>query len=71
MQDMMGDVLPPEIDPALLPDSQSQGALLLVRYCSQCHNLPGPGSHTAEEWPAVEERMNLRMQMMSGSNMMG
>jgi cytochrome c5 len=71
MQGMMGDVLPPGIDPALLPEPQSQGALLLARYCSQCHNLPGPGTHTAEEWPAVVERMNLRMQMMSGPNMMG
>lgn len=71
MQGMMGDVLPPGIDPALLPESQSQGALLLARYCSQCHNLPGPGRHTAEEWPAVVERMNLRMQMMSGPDMMG
>jgi cytochrome c2 len=71
MQGMMGDVLPPGIDPALLPESQSQGALLLARYCSQCHNLPGPGTHTAEEWPAVVERMNRRMQMMSGPDMMG
>jgi cytochrome c5 len=71
MQGMMGDVLPPGIDPALLPESQSQGALLLARYCSQCHNLPGPGTHTAEEWPAVVERMNQRMQMMSGPDMMG
>jgi cytochrome c5 len=71
MQGMMSDVLPPGIDPALLPEPQSQGALLLDRYCSQCHNLPGPGTHTAEEWPAVVERMNLRMQMMSGPGMMG
>ncbi len=71
MQGMMGDVLPPGIDPALLPEPQSQGALLLARYCSQCHNLPGPGTHTAEEWPAVVERMNRRMQMMSGPDMMG
>lgn len=69
MQGMMGDVLPPGIDPALLPEPQSQGALLLARYCSQCHNLPGPGTHTADEWPAVVERMNLRMQMMSGPDM--
>ena len=71
MQGMMGDVLPPGIDPDLLPEPQSQGALLLARYCSQCHNLPGPGTHTADEWPAVVDRMNLRMQMMSGPDMMG
>ncbi len=71
MQGMMSDVLPPGIDPALLPEPQSQGALLLDRYCSQCHNLPGPGTHTAEEWPEVVDRMNQRMQMMSGPGMMG
>lgn len=71
MQRMMGDVLPPGIDPALLPEPRSKGARLLGRYCAQCHNLPGPGRHTAQEWPAVVHRMNQRMQMMSGHGMMG
>jgi len=66
MQSMMGSALPPGIDPKLLPDPDSHGAHLLTRYCSQCHNLPGPGMHTAAEWPAVVQRMNGRMQMMSG-----
>ncbi len=71
MQRMMGDVLPPGIDPKLLPDPDSRGARLLERYCTQCHNLPGPGMHTAVEWPAVVQRMNGRMQMMSGGMMGG
>lgn len=71
MQRMMGDVLPPGIDPAQLPAPTSKGARLLSRYCMQCHNLPGPGMHTAQEWPAVVARMNQRMQMMSGHGMMG
>tara|TARA_R110002167_G_scaffold26395_1_gene90975 strand:+ start:368 stop:994 length:627 start_codon:yes stop_codon:yes gene_type:complete len=71
MQRMMGDLLPPGIDPVLLPEPQSQGASLLARYCNQCHQLPGPGMHTASEWPAVVERMNRRMQMMGGRGMMG
>lgn len=71
MQRMMGDVLPPGIDPGLLPAPTSKGARLLGRYCMQCHNLPGPGMHTAPEWPAVVARMNQRMQMMSGHGMMG
>ncbi len=71
MQRMMGDVLPPGIDPALLPAPKSKGAKLLSRYCTQCHNLPGPGMHTAPEWPSVAARMNRRMQMMSGHGMMG
>ena len=71
MQRMMGDVLPPGIDPKLLPDPGARGAHLLERYCTQCHNLPGPGMHTAAEWPAVVQRMNGRMQMMSGGMMGG
>jgi cytochrome c5 len=71
MQRMMGDVLPPDVDPKLLPEPESRGARLLGRYCTQCHNLPGPGMHTATEWPQVVNRMNGRMQMMSRGGMMG
>jgi len=63
---IMGEQMPPGIDPANLPDPQSEGARLIQRYCSQCHNLPAPGIHTAAEWPNVVARMNHRMQMMSG-----
>jgi len=69
MQRMMGDRLPPGIDPKLLPDPQSRGARLLQQYCAQCHNLPGPGMHTGAEWPSVIARMTERMHMMNG--MMG
>ncbi|HEX9625884.1 MAG TPA: hypothetical protein VGA00_02975 [Acidiferrobacterales bacterium] len=48
---------PPGIDPASLPQPESRGAHLLTHYCTQCHQLPGPGRHTAAEWPAVLERM--------------
>ncbi len=70
MQDMMGAQLPPGIDPNNLPDAQSKGAQLLTQYCVQCHEMPAPGMHTTEEWPSVIERMNWRMQMMSGRGMM-
>ena len=70
MKGMMGDILPPGIDPKLLPDPGSPGARLLEQYCTQCHDLPGPGMHTAAEWPAVVNRMNGREQMMS-RGMMG
>ncbi len=69
MESMMSDALPPGIDPKLLPDSGSRGAKLLDQYCTQCHDLPGPGMHTAAEWPAVVNRMNRREQMMSGGMM--
>ncbi len=65
MKEMMGGRLPPDIKPEGLPDSDSRGAKLLERYCTQCHNLPSPAMHTAEEWPSVEARMINRMEMMS------
>ncbi len=69
MQHMMGDMLPP-MNADQLPDPDSKGALLLQEFCTQCHNLPGPGLHMAAEWPAVVGRMDRRMQMMSGHGMM-
>jgi hypothetical protein len=73
MQEMMGGLLPPGINPEDLPVPQSEGARLLTRFCAQCHNLPSPAMHTAEEWPVVVQRMIARMTMMarmSGIGMM-
>lgn len=66
MQGMMSGRLPPGIKPGDLPEPASSGAKALVRYCIQCHNLPSPAMHSAEEWPAVEARMFSRMEMMAG-----
>ncbi len=44
-----------------LAETGSEGAVLLDRYCSQCHNLPGPDRHTAAEWRDVAPRMLLLM----------
>ncbi len=63
MQRMMADVLPPGLPAEQLPAPTSRGAGLLNRYCTQCHALPGPGMHTAGEWPAVVDRMRGRMEM--------
>lgn len=65
MQDMWGGRLPPGIRPEDLPDPGSEGSALVSRYCTQCHNLPSPTIHTAEEWPAVAARMFGRMEMMA------
>jgi cytochrome c5 len=62
---MMGGRLPPGFDSEDLPEPDSTGAGLLSRYCTQCHNLPSPGLHTPEEWPAVATRMFERMDGMS------
>ncbi len=55
------EVMPPGLMPEQLPDASGQGALLMQNYCTQCHELPGPGRHTAEEWPQVLERMLIIM----------
>ncbi len=66
MQRMMGGILPPGIKPQDLPEPESRGAKLLSTYCSQCHNLPSPRMHTAEDWPRVAGRMLARERMMAG-----
>ncbi len=71
MLEMMNGRLPPGITPDRLPDPNSPGAVLLIRYCTQCHTLPAPAMHTAEEWPPVEARMFNRMAMMSSMDGMG
>ncbi len=65
----MMESMPISIDAALLPDPQSAGAKSLKQFCTRCHGLVGPGLHTANEWPTVIKRMNIRIQMMEG--MMG
>jgi hypothetical protein len=55
-------ILPPTFEPRQLPEADSPGAELVLRYCVQCHNLPNPAMHEARRWPGVVQRMVLRMQ---------
>ena len=59
---MLERILPPGFEPAMLPDPDSRGARLALRYCVQCHNLPNPAMHDAARWPSVIARMVPRMQ---------
>jgi hypothetical protein len=59
---MLERILPPTFAPGQLPERESRGAKVLLDYCVQCHNLPNPAMHNAEKWPAIVERMVLRMQ---------
>jgi hypothetical protein len=59
---MLERILPPTFAPVQLPEARSHGAETLVRYCVQCHNLPSPAMHDPEKWPAIVERMVLRME---------
>ena len=58
---MLERILPPAFELRQLPERRSRGARLLVQYCVQCHNLPSPAMHQAEKWPAIFERMVVRM----------
>jgi len=33
-----------------IPEPESPGARLYLKKCTQCHGLPGPKRHTAEQW---------------------
>ncbi len=47
-----------------LPNPTSQGAVAFKQYCMQCHALPSPRAHSADEWDTSLVRMLHRMQMM-------
>ncbi len=53
--------LPPAgMAPSDLPGPSSEGAQLLRQYCTACHALPSPATHSATDWPVVLRRMWLR-----------
>lgn len=57
----VGPGLPPEtFTEADLPEPGSYGAGMLKAYCDRCHWLPAPAMHSAEEWPLLIRRMQLR-----------
>lgn len=51
---------PPGYSRDSLPEPRSDGAALLQTYCEQCHWMPSPRMHAAEEWPLLVRRMVLR-----------
>ena len=59
---MLERILPPTFEAQRLPEPDSEGARLTLRYCVQCHNLPNPAMHHAAKWRGVVGRMVKRMQ---------
>src|SRR5919205_3874172 len=59
---LLARILPPTFEPGELPEPESAGAKLTLRYCVQCHNLPNPAMHHAAKWPAIVDRMVKRME---------
>lgn len=58
-------------DAATLPDNQSLGAELLMKYCSQCHVAPHPGLYTRAEWQRITRTMHDVIQSQSRTELMG
>ncbi len=58
---MLERILPPTFQPEQLPEPRSRGAVLTLRYCVQCHNVPNPAMHDAGKWPRIVDRMVMRM----------
>jgi hypothetical protein len=59
---MLERIIPPGFSAGMLPEPDSQGARLTLRYCVQCHNLANPAMHDAARWPGVVRRMVPRME---------
>jgi len=63
--------LPKGVQPQSLPDHDSRGAQMEVKFCSSCHGIPSPASHSASDWVPVMRRMVLRMERAGSMGMMG
>lgn len=69
MMQMMGErsmELPEGVPASELPAPDSRGARLVATFCGQCHGLPSPRRHAAEDWEATARRMFRRMSHMAG-----
>ena len=53
------------LDPRRYPEVNTPAGESFRRACGQCHALPDPRRHTAEEWPAVVARMQKNMEWMN------
>jgi cytochrome c5 len=53
------------LDPRKYPDVDTPAAQSFRLACQQCHVLPDPQRHTAQQWPAIVERMERNMLWMN------
>jgi cytochrome c5 len=54
-----------QVTSGTLPNAPGKDVFLAT--CSQCHALPDPKQHSAEDWVAVVRRMNVHMEKMLGT----
>jgi cytochrome c2 len=62
----MMDVTSTPVDPASLPEPQSQGAEILQTKCTMCHGLVTPKQQAGPDWRPIVDRMDRRMNWMHG-----
>ncbi|MCO5102153.1 MAG: hypothetical protein M9885_14890 [Burkholderiaceae bacterium] len=55
----------PRTDPELALAIESGPGRVYAEACGQCHALPDPAQHTAQEWPEVVARMRDNLQWMN------
>jgi hypothetical protein len=53
------------LDPRRYPDVNGAAGEAFRMACNQCHALPDPRRHTADEWPRVVARMQENMEWMN------
>ena len=53
------------LDPKQVPEVNAPAGAPFRVACNQCHALPDPRRYTAQEWPAVVERMQTNMDWMN------
>jgi hypothetical protein len=53
------------LDPARYPEVNQPSGEAFRLACNQCHVLPDPQRHTAQEWPRVVARMQENMEWMN------
>lgn len=51
--------------PDLTHGLTTEAGRMFLGACTQCHELPDPARHRADEWPAIVERMQDNMQWMN------
>ena len=50
-------IIPEGLTNKEIPEPESKGGGLYIKYCSQCHNLPNPAMYSSDEWGSVFDRM--------------
>lgn len=48
-------------EPLVYPEADSPSAQRYQAHCARCHNAPQPHAHTAQAWPGILQRMQMRM----------